>query len=69
MLDKAIDALRSYDWGKDYNAIKPIEDAVVSSHGDPAARKALVICSALCRPSSTISRRINFSVSFSILIY
>ena len=41
MLDQAIEALSSYDWGKDYAAIKPIEDAVVETQGDTEARKAL----------------------------
>ena len=41
MLDQAFEALRSFDWGKDVNALKPIDDAVVSTHGDAAARKAL----------------------------
>lgn len=41
MLDQAIEALSSYDWGKDYAALKSIEDAVVSTHGDAEARKAL----------------------------
>lgn len=41
MLDQAIEALSSYDWGKDYAALKPIEDAVVSTQGDAEARKAL----------------------------
>lgn len=41
MLDQAIEALGSYDWGKDYAAIKPIEDAIVSTAGDTEARKSL----------------------------
>ncbi len=41
MLDQAIEALSSYDWGKDYSAIKPIEDAVVATQGDAEARKTL----------------------------
>ena len=40
-LDKAFDALKGYDWGKDRNTLKPIDDAVVASHGDAAAQKAL----------------------------
>ena len=31
MSDQAIEALSSYDWGKDYGAIKPIEEAIVST--------------------------------------
>lgn len=41
MLDQAIEALGSYDWGTDYAAIKPIEEAVVSTHGDAPARQSL----------------------------
>ncbi len=41
MLDQAIEALGSYDWGKDYATIKPIEEAVVSTQGDTEARKEL----------------------------
>jgi hypothetical protein len=40
-LDKAFDALKTYDWGTDRNTLKPIDDAVVASHGDAAAQKAL----------------------------
>jgi len=40
-LDKAFDALKSYDWGNDRNVLKPIDDAVVASHGNAAAQKAL----------------------------
>lgn len=41
MLDTAFEALKTFDWGKDLNALKPIDDAVVSTHGDAAARKEL----------------------------
>ena len=40
-LDKAFDALKTYDWGQDRNALKPIDDAVAASHGDAAARADL----------------------------
>ena len=40
-VDKAFDALKTYDWGTDRNVLKPIDDAVVASHGDAGARKAL----------------------------
>jgi HEAT repeat protein len=40
-LDKAFDALKTYDWGTDRNVLKPIDDAVVASHKDAAARKDL----------------------------
>jgi len=41
MLDQAIEALGTYDWGSNIAALNPIEDAVVSTHGDAEARKAL----------------------------
>jgi len=37
-LDKAFQALPSYDWGKDRGALVQIEKAVVAAHGDAAAR-------------------------------
>jgi len=40
-LDKAFEALKTYDWGTDRNVLKPIDDAVAASHGDDAARGAL----------------------------
>jgi len=40
-LDKAFEALKTFDWGQDRNLVKPIDDAVVASHGDAAARKDL----------------------------
>ncbi len=41
MLDKAFEALKTYDWGTDPNLIKAIDEAIVSTHGDAAARKDL----------------------------
>lgn len=41
MLDQAFDALKTYDWGANPQVLKPIDDAVVKSHGDAAARKDL----------------------------
>ena len=40
-LDKAFDALKTYDWGMDPNNIKAIDDAIVATHTDAAARKEL----------------------------
>ena len=40
-LDKAFEALAKYDWGQDRSVLKPIDDAVVASHNDAAAKKAL----------------------------
>ena len=41
MLAKALAALKTYDWGMDPNLIKPIDEAIVATHGDAAARKDL----------------------------
>ncbi len=41
MLDKAFETLKTYDWGMDPNLINPIDEAIVSTHGDAAARKDL----------------------------
>lgn len=41
MLDKEFEAYQTYDWGVDPKALKPIDDAIVASHGDAAARKDL----------------------------
>lgn len=40
-LDKAVEALKTYDWGVDPNVLIPIDQAIVSTHGDAAARKEL----------------------------
>jgi HEAT repeat protein len=40
-LDKAFDALKTFDWGGDVKAIATIDDAVVTTHGDAAATKAV----------------------------
>lgn len=42
MLDQAFfDTFKTYDWGVDPKVLKPLDDAVLSSHGDAAARKDL----------------------------
>lgn len=41
MTDAAFEALKTFDWGADPTILKPIDDAVVATHGDPAARAAL----------------------------
>jgi HEAT repeat protein len=43
MLDKAFEALKTYDWGADRKALNPIDDAVVATLGEAAARKALEV--------------------------
>ncbi len=40
-LDKSLDALKTYEWGTDRGVLKAIDDAVVASHGDAAARNDL----------------------------
>ncbi len=40
-LDKALGTLKTYDWGADREALKPIDQAIVATHDDAAARKAL----------------------------
>ena len=41
MLDQAFDALKTYDWGTDRKVLNPIDEAVVATHDDAAARKEL----------------------------
>lgn len=41
MLDQAFEALKTYEWGIDPQVLQPIQDAVVASHSDPAARQDL----------------------------
>ena len=41
MLDKAFEALNKYSWGDDRTVLDPIDQAIVDSHGDKEARKAL----------------------------
>jgi HEAT repeat protein len=54
-VDKAFEALKTFDWGVDYNKFRevlgPIEDAVPASYGDVAARKDLEIKFAAVLPS------------------
>ncbi len=40
-VDKAFEALKTYDWGTDRTTLNPIDDAVVATQGDEAARKDL----------------------------
>ena len=45
-MKEALEKLQSYDWGDDRKALDPIDEAIVASHGDDAARaeieKALI---------------------------
>jgi hypothetical protein len=41
MLEQAFDALNSYDWGTDRAALNPIDEAIVATYGDEAARREL----------------------------
>jgi HEAT repeat protein len=36
-IDRAFETLKTYDYGTDRNLLKPIDDAVIATHGDPAA--------------------------------
>ncbi len=40
-LDSAFETMKTYDWGMDRSLVSPIDDAVVASLSDAAARKAL----------------------------
>jgi HEAT repeat protein len=40
-VDNALETLKTYDWGADREALKPIDQAIVATQGDAAARKAL----------------------------
>jgi len=40
-LDKAFETLKTYDWGDDPETLKPIDQAIIATHGDTTARKAL----------------------------
>jgi HEAT repeat protein len=41
MLEQAFEALKTYNWGVDRHVLDPIDEAVVSTHNDPAARREL----------------------------
>jgi len=40
-VDEAFEVLKTYDWGTDRKTVNPIDDAVVATRGDAAARKDL----------------------------
>jgi len=40
-IDDAFNTLKTYDWGADRAALNPIDQAIIATHGDAAARKAL----------------------------
>jgi HEAT repeat protein len=40
-LDKALETLKSYDWGADRESLKPIDEAIVAAQGNTAALKPL----------------------------
>ncbi len=40
-LAQAFEALKTFDWGADYNVLTPIDEAVVATHDNPAAREEL----------------------------
>ncbi len=40
-MKEALELLQTYTWGDDRNALAPIDDAIVASHGDAAKRKEI----------------------------
>jgi len=40
-VDKSFEALKTFDWGSNYDDILAIDDALTATHGDAAARKDL----------------------------
>jgi HEAT repeat protein len=40
-VDKAFETLKTYDWGDNPETLKAIDQAIIATHGDAAARKAL----------------------------
>jgi HEAT repeat protein len=40
-VEKAFETLKTYDWGDDPETLKAIDQAIIATHGDAAARKAL----------------------------
>jgi len=40
-VDSAFNTLKTYDWGADRAALNPIDQAIIATHGDAAARKTL----------------------------
>jgi HEAT repeat protein len=40
-VENAFEMLKTYDWGSNREALKPIDQAIIASHGDAAARTAL----------------------------
>jgi HEAT repeat protein len=41
VVDNAFNTLKTYDWGADRGALNPIDQAIIATHGDAAARRAL----------------------------
>ena len=41
MLDQALEALKTYEWGVNPKTVQGIQDAIVTSHGNADARKSL----------------------------
>ena len=40
-VDKAFEALKTYDWGTDRKSLNPIDDAVAATYGDLAAQAGI----------------------------
>lgn len=43
MNENAFEALKTYDWGVDPKVLQPLTDAMLATHGDPAARQDLEV--------------------------
>ncbi len=41
MTEKAFEALKSHDWGSKFDALQPIDDAIIATHGDSSARSQI----------------------------
>lgn len=41
MLDKALEAIKTYDWGQDPKTLSAIDETIIATHGDAAKRKEL----------------------------
>ncbi len=41
MVDKALEAIKTYDWGQDPKTLRAIDETIIVTHGDAAKRKEL----------------------------
>ena len=62
-VDKSFEALKTFDWGTNYDEIQAIDDAAIATHGNAAARKdletrlAAVLLTNASRPAKDFSCR------------